>query len=113
MLILPSLSREQVQSLIDRSEDGRNEAVIALFAESGLKLRELTDIKLQDTDWDNRTIRVSGKGNKEGYAPPGPLSEQCLRDWLAEPQRNGNIRGMDRWGIVSMLRRLEADTGLP
>lgn len=71
MLILPSLSREQAQSLIDRSEDGRNEAMIALFAESGLKLRELTDIKLQDVDWDNRTIRVSGEGNKDGYAPLG------------------------------------------
>ena len=60
-----------------------------------------------------RTIRVMGKGRKEALAPFGELSEGYLKAWLAQYQPNGNIWGLNKWGITSMLRRLEADCGLP
>ena len=59
------------------------------------------------------TIKVLGKGRKESYAPFGELSKKYLQSWLAQYQPNGNIWGLNQWGITSMLRRLETATGLP
>ena len=112
-LILPSLTQEQVMTLLNVTNDLRDKAIIALFTESGLRLSELTRIKETDIDWDNRTLRTIGKGRKEAYAPFGELSEGYLKEWLAEFKPNGNIWGINEWGITSMLRRLEATTGLP
>ncbi|MFC2022706.1 tyrosine-type recombinase/integrase [Chloroflexota bacterium] len=111
--ILPSLGRNQVTHLIGQCENTRDKSIIALFTESGLRLSELSNIKASDIDWQNRIIRVLGKGRKEAYAPFGELSEQYLKEWLVQYEPNGNIWGLNEWGIVSMLRRLEKATGLP
>ena len=100
--------------LIELADNTRDKAIIALFTESGLRLTELTNIMPNDIEWSNRTIKVLGKGRKEAYAPFGELSEQYLRQWLAQYQPGeGNIWGMNQWGITSMLRRLQQKTGLP
>ena len=114
-LILPSLTIEQVLELIDECNSVRDKAIIALFTESGLRLSELTNIKKIDIEWGNCTIRTLGKGNKEAYAPFGALSEQYMREWLQSYKANGksNIWGLNKWGVVSMLRRLEKETDLP
>ena len=111
--ILPSLDRNQVIYLIEQCAITRDKSIIALFTESGLRLSELTNIKASAIDWQNRIIRVLGKGRKEAYAPFGELSERYLKEWLAQYEPDGNIWGINEWGIVSMLRRLEKATGLP
>ncbi len=114
-IILPSLSKEEVELLIQEANTLRDKAIIALFTESGLRLAELTRVKKRDIEWKNRTIRTIGKGNKEAYAPFGTLSEQYLKEWLNEfhPKTNSNIWGLNEWGIDSMLDRLRNRTGLP
>jgi site-specific recombinase XerD len=112
-LILPSLTRTQVLALIQSTDSLRNKAIIALATESGLRLTELVNIHPQDIDWQRHTIRVLGKGKKEAYAPFGALSQQYLSAWLAQHSPNGNIWTMNKWGVTTMLRRLEATTGLP
>ena len=113
-LVLPSLAREQVELLIDEAENIRDKAIIALLTESGLRLSELAGIKAADIDWEDKTIRVMGKGRKEAYAPLGGMSGQYLTEWLAEFQPNGsNVWGITRAGIENMLKRLKAETGLP
>jgi integrase len=112
-LIPPSLTRQDVLTLIDRLDNVRNKAIVVLFTESGLRLSELAGIKPDDINWTNRTIRVIGKGNKEAMAPFGPLSERYLRTWFTEYEPDGNIWGLNSWGVSSMLRRLKQATGLP
>jgi len=109
---LPSLTQEQVLKLIEMAHTFRDKAVIALFTESGLRLSELVSIKPESIDWQNHTVRIIGKGRKEGYAPFGKLSEQYMREWLSQYQPDGNIWGMNNWGIATMLRRLEQQTGI-
>jgi integrase/recombinase XerC len=111
-LILPSLEQNQVLSLIEKAHNTRDKAIIALFSESGLRLSELSNIKPQDIDWGHRIIRVLGKGRKEAYAPFGELSARYLREWLDQYHPDRNIWGLNQWGIISMLRRLEAETGI-
>jgi site-specific recombinase XerD len=107
------LTQEQVLTLLECADNIRDKAIIGLFTESGIRLSEITNIQPHNIDWGNRTVRVMGKGRKEGYAPFGTLSERYLRAWLAEYHPNGNVWGLNEWGIVSMLRRLEIATGLP
>jgi len=111
--ILPSLSRDQVEELLQSAGNYRDKAIIALFTESGLRLSELARVRATDINWHNRNIRVIGKGRKEAYAPFGDMSQECLRAWLAEYQPNGNIWGLNYWGIAEMLKRLQRQTGLP
>lgn len=109
--ILPTLTLEQVRELLAKSPNLRAKAIIALFVESGLRLTELSNLRLRDIDWESRTVRVMGKGRKEAEAPFGPLTEQYLTAWLKKRKSkihtNGNIWGIKSYGIVSMLRRLE------
>jgi integrase/recombinase XerC len=109
--ILPSLTHEQVLKVIEKASCIRDKAIISLFTESGLRLSELTNIKLEDIQWDNRIIKILGKGRKEGYAPFGELSGRYLKEWLSEYQPNGNIWGLKNRGIAIMLKRLGNETG--
>ena len=112
-LILPSLTAEQVSILLEHVDNARDKAIIALFTESGLRLSELTNIKTEDIDWEMHTVRVIGKGRKEALAPFGKRTERYLGTWLNGYNPSGNIWGLSKWGIISMLRRLGSDTGLP
>jgi len=112
-LILPSLNREQVNYLLNIVNNVRDKAIIAMFTESGLRLSELVNIGLEDIDWQDQTVRVMGKGRKEALAPLGSMSQKYLKEWFREHRSNGNIWGLNRWGIISMLRRLEKNSGLP
>ncbi len=111
--ILPSLDKHQVHQIIGDAKTLRDKAIIALLTESGLRLSELTNIRLQDIDWETRTIQTIGKGRKEAYAPFGALSEGYLKEWLTQYTPNGNIWGINKRGIQIMLRRLQEVTGLP
>ena len=113
-LILPSLTKEEVGILLDNVEWTRDKAIIALFTESGLRLSELVNLKRSDIDWVNQTVKVIGKGNKEGYAPFGGLSKQHLREWIAEykPGPREPVWDIGFWGIKSMLHNLSKQTGL-
>jgi integrase len=113
--IMPSLTRKQVDLIIETAHCVRDRAIIALFSESGLRLSELANIKLKDIDWDTRTITVIGKGNKEGYAPFGDISKHHLSKWLAEYKSEPDqpIWNIGFWGIKAMLEELKVETGLP
>jgi integrase/recombinase XerD len=113
-VILPSLTREQVEALIQAVESARDKAIIALLAESGLRLSELANIRASDVDWKAKTIRTMGKGRKEALAPFGELSEGYLRAWLTEYSPNGScVWGINARGVQIMLKRLHDRTGLP
>ena len=114
-LILPSLDKNQVDLLISKAKCVRDKAIVSLFAESGLRLSELVNIKIKDIDWESNTIKVLGKGNKEGYAPFGRRSEQYLKLWLTQyfPKLNEGIWGIGFWGVKTILDDLKKETGLP
>ncbi len=111
--ILPSLEKEQVLYLIEKAPSNRDKAIVALFTESGLRLSELANIKLESLNWTHRTVRILGKGRKEAYAAFGDLTEKYLKAWIQQYQSKDNIWGLSEWGVVSMLRRLKTATGLP
>ena len=93
----------------------RNKTVIAVLVESGLRLSELVSVTKSNIDWQEHTIKDLGKGQKEGKAPFGSVSEALLKQWLSEykPIFGENIWGLNKNGIQIMLKRLKVATGIP
>ena len=111
--ILPSLSPQQLDYLIEQASCIRDKAIISLFADSGLRLTELTNINPKNIDWDTRLIKVTCKGNKEGFAPLGKRTELLLKQWLTVHEDGKKLWDINHWGTSIMLRRLSQKTGLP
>jgi len=104
---------EQVDYLIEQADNLRDEVIISLLADSGMRLSELANIKAGDIDWESNTITIWGKGNKQRKAPFTERTANLLRQWISGNGTGENIWHMKPWGIVSVLRRLEKRTGLP
>ncbi|MFC1979940.1 tyrosine-type recombinase/integrase, partial [Chloroflexota bacterium] len=111
--ILPSLTPEQLDYLIEQAEIIRDKAIISLFADSGLRLSELANINPHNIDWNDHLIKVIGKGNKEGLAPFGQRTEKLLKEWLSQYQTGDRLWDLHTWGIVEMLKVLSTKTELP
>ena len=119
-VILPSLTAEQVQCLIDEAETVRDKAIISLFADSGVRLTELLSIKETHIDWGTNTVIIWGKGGKQRKAPFTKRTAQLLQEWIRVSRVNtvsenvyiGNIWNLKRRGVQIMLWRLEKKTGL-
>jgi len=115
-VLLPSLTQEEVEYLIEQAETIRDKTIISLFADSGIRLNELVNIKESHIDWKSQTVMVWGKGGKQRKAPftrrTARLLEQMLRvnrvNWVGK-----NIWGLEHRGIQIMLYRLQERTGLP
>ena len=72
----------------------RDLALMELFYSSGLRLAELTSLRLKDLDLAGASVRVLGKGRKERICPVGSKAIAALRVWLA--QRGALVRsGVD------------------
>ncbi len=52
-IILPSLTLEQGENLINQADDIRDKCIISLFADSGIRLNELLSIKESHIDWES------------------------------------------------------------
>jgi site-specific recombinase XerD len=98
--------------LIEQAGNIRDKAIIGLFADSGIRLNELVNIKPDDIDWESRTVVIMGKGNKQRKALFTERTASMLKQ-LNMDNTNGNIWGLTRRGIMIMLYRLHKQTGLP
>jgi integrase/recombinase XerC len=65
----------------------RDKAILELFYSSGLRLSELTALAPADVDFDDATVRVTGKGAKTRIVPVGSHALAALRAWLIERDR--------------------------
>jgi len=108
--ILPSLTSEQLDYLMEQADTIRDGAIISLFADSALRLSELASINPLNIDWQNRLIKVWCKGGKEGLAPFGRRTEKLLKEWLSQYPAKDRLWDLNTWGIVSMLKRLSTET---
>lgn len=60
----------------------RNKLILELLLASGLRVSELVNIKLEDIDINNKSIRVVGKGSKERIVYFNLHTETSLKDYL-------------------------------
>ena len=81
-----TLDADQMGRLLDfRADDSlsiRDKAIMELFYSSGLRLSELVGLDLSCLDLKDRTVRVTGKGNKTRIVPFGKHAHAALEKWL-------------------------------
>lgn len=61
----------------------RDQAMLELLYSSGLRLSEMVSSNIPSIDWDDATIRVVGKGNKERVIPVGRMALKAIKRWLS------------------------------
>ena len=62
----------------------RDRAILELFYASGLRLRELVGLGLEDLHMGSRLVRVMGKGGKERVVPFNTSAADALKRYLAD-----------------------------
>jgi site-specific recombinase XerD len=105
--ILPAITTEQLDTLLDAAENLRGKCILKLLFDSGCRLSELVGIKDADFDWKKRTVIVSGKTGQR-KAKFGQATSKMLKRWFNAHK----TFELNRYGVQSMLRRLEEKTGI-
>ena len=62
----------------------RDHAMLELLYATGIRVAELVGLDVHDVAFDNRTMKVTGKGNKQRVVPFGVPAEQSIRRWLED-----------------------------
>ena len=66
----------------DTFTEQRNRAILETFYSTGMRLSELTGLKISSIDFGSSRIKVLGKGNKERLIPFGKNLNDILRGYL-------------------------------
>lgn len=76
----------------------RDRVIFELLYGSGLRVSELVGLDLEDFDWNERWIRVRGKGRKERIVPFGKRAAEALERYL-------QVRGHEKQRAVVLNAR--------
>jgi integrase/recombinase XerD len=127
--ITPSLTEEQLAALIKVCQgksfvDRRDEALVRLMLETGMRAGEVIDLKVTDVDTGRGLVVVTrGKGAKGRIAPFGPKTAVALDRYIrmrrqhAEPDNpqlfvGAHIKTFSYWGLARTLRQRAKDAGI-
>lgn len=86
---LPQFVRQsQMDDILDNAMSGqdykavRDRTIVAVFYEAGLRLAELIGLDVEDLDFGQRTLRVTGKRDKQRVIPMGTELFTLLNSYL-------------------------------
>lgn len=84
-----TLSIEEIDTIISAidlgsSQGERNRAIIETLYSCGLRVSELTNLKISDLFFDEGFIKVTGKGNKQRFVPISPLTQKYINIYKNE-----------------------------
>jgi integrase/recombinase XerD len=117
------LSRDDVEKILEAPEIGdrlywRDKALLEFAYASGVRVSELTALKIRDVDLADGVASVFGKGSKERMVPIGRTARRALDVYLRELRPalaareaegvvflNAHGRPLTRMGIWKILRK--------
>jgi integrase/recombinase XerD len=125
------LSESEVARLIDSVPatspiDRRDRALLELLYGTGARVSEVVGISLEDLDFDEELILVTGKGSKQRLVPMGTALRTALTEYLGAGGRNDipgssrtsrlylNARGgvLSRQGVDLIIHRRALSAGI-
>jgi len=80
--IVEPLGKEQVKAIFRTLRRYRDVSIVYLMLFCGLRSREVLSLKLEDVFFEERRIRVQGKGRKERMMPLPQVLAASLKDYL-------------------------------
>lgn len=87
---IPSFFYEKEMELLFKACQGkdpkslRERAILELLYATGMRVSELTALKIEDVDEDLGIVKVMGKGKKERYLPFGSFAIEAISSYLNE-----------------------------
>ena len=120
------LSIEEVDKLLDIEVidhiSARNKAMLELMYASGLRVTELINLKPNDVDLENNTVRTMGKGKKERIIPIGDYATVAVKNYLYNyrPDNkkcdylflNNHYNQMTKQGFFKVMKKLLLEKGI-
>ena len=116
--LVSHLVQEEMQALLDAPDPStragiRDRAMLHLAVCAGLRVSELTSLRIDDVAPQSASIHIIGKGRRERALPLWKTTAVALRAWLAirgaiaSPELFVNARGepFSRWGVAYVLQR--------
>lgn len=97
MKLPDTLSIEEIDSLISainlsHPQGERNRAILEVLYSCGLRVSELTNLKLSNIRFKEGYVKILGKGNKERFAPIGSSAIKFLNIYLNEIRNHQDIK---------------------
>lgn len=87
---------------LGESEGHRNRAMLEVLYSSGLRVSELTDLKIGNVYADIGFLRVIGKGNKERLVPIGKDALKYLKLYVEEIRKEINpVKGHEQYVFLN------------
>jgi len=124
------LSLEEIDRMIaavdlSAPEGHRNRAIIEMLYGSGLRVSELTALRLSRIYLSEGYMLIEGKGSKQRLVPVSPVAVEWFRYWLEDRSHldikpeyvdyaflNRYGRGLTRAMIFTIVKRLAAEAGI-
>ena len=116
--LVPYLLPAEVQAVLDAPAPGtrdgvRDRALLRIAVSAGLRVSEITGLRMTDLSLQPPSILVHGKGRKERVLPMWKETAAALRAWLAvrgdppvpEVFVNAHGRQLSRWGVAHILEK--------
>ncbi len=95
----------------------RDEAIIMTLVDAGIRLDELTKMKLNDLDFKQGTVFVTGKGAKERYAPISISTQRVIYRYLTTRKSASEYvwlseekKPLTKSGVQQIIRRISKRT---
>lgn len=126
--VLPAFVREEEmnrllddpQMFADNFDGRRDHLIIAMFYETGLRVSELVGLNLEDVNLTARTLKVTGKGNKQRIVPFGEELLHLINIYIGErsllerkdEQAFFVVRKGERLKVDRVRRMVKAKLGL-
>jgi integrase/recombinase XerC/integrase/recombinase XerD len=84
--VVSTLSDEEIRAILNSSgtspTDARNQALFMILLDTGLRIGELINLKMEDVHMDEGYLKVLGKGKKERIVPMGNNAQKALQRYL-------------------------------
>ncbi|WP_373230396.1 tyrosine-type recombinase/integrase [Cohnella sp.] len=85
--IIQTFDEDQLVALLEQPKKNtfagvRDYTLIMLFLETGVRVREMSEIKVSDINWERNSITVRGKGDKERFVYFQEKMRQLLLQYL-------------------------------
>jgi integrase/recombinase XerC len=82
-----------------------DKAIMELFYSTGIRLTELINLKIQNINFQSKTIKVLGKGSKERIIPYGEKANKALKNYV-EIRNICNTKNYDNFFIGNKGNKL-------
>lgn len=81
-IIIEGYKADNLEKLRDACSTIREKALFELLESTACRISEITNIKLDDINWSEQSIKVTGKGNKQRIVYFSTRAKLCIQTYL-------------------------------